>query len=170
LSTEALTTTLSEGRPVPVKQILNTTNVICNEQLNHIGAHYGHPYSFPFFDKQVVELGLSTPLSVCFDKGRGRGLIRNGLRTVLPPQIVTRFTKANFVEYGNISARQLYTATHEQFSSAAHPIWGIVDRAVFAKIVTIVFAPKMPVKQKTRYNWLLSRIIYLALWLGSLPK
>ncbi|AUD02485.1 asparagine synthetase B family protein [Spirosoma pollinicola] len=170
LSTEPMTTALSEGRVVPVKQILNTTNVICNEQLNHIGAHYGHPYSFPFFDKYVVELGLSTPLEICFDKGRGRGLIRNGLTTILPPEIVTRSTKANFVEYGNVSARQLYTATVEQFASGAHPIWGVVDRQVFTKIVAVVFDSKLPVTRKTRYNWLLSRIIYLALWLGSLQK
>ncbi|GAB2545393.1 asparagine synthetase B family protein [Spirosoma aerophilum] len=170
LSTEPLATALSEGRPVPVKQILNTTNVICNEQMNHIGAYYGHPYSFPFFDKRVVELGLSTPLEVCFDQGRGRGLIRNGLKTVLPAAITGRYSKANFVEYGNLSARQLYSASYEQFSTPVHPIWGVIDRQVFEKIVKIVFNPKIPVQRKTRYNWLLSRIIYLALWLGSLPK
>ncbi|RYF47548.1 MAG: asparagine synthase, partial [Cytophagaceae bacterium] len=126
--------------------------------------------SFPFFDKHVVELGLATPLEVCFDKGRGRGLIRNGLSPLLPPAIINRFTKANFVEYGNVSAQQLYQATHEQFALPDHPIWGVIDRAIFAKIVRVVFNTRIPVKQKTRYNWLLSRIIYLALWLGSLPK
>ncbi len=170
LSTQPLATSLTEGRAVQANQILNTTNVICNEQLNHIGAYYGHPYSFPFFDKNVVELGLATPLSICFDKGRGRGLIRHGLDTLLPPAILSRYTKANFVEYGTLSAQQLYTATHEQFSSSGHPIWGVINPAIFAKIVALVFNPKMPVNRKTRYNWLLSRIIYLALWLGSLPK
>lgn len=170
VSTEPMTTELSKGRPVPVKQILNTTNVICAEQLNHIGAHHGHTYSFPFFDKHVVELGLATPLEVCFDKGRGRGLIRNGLSAILPSAIIDRYTKANFVEYGNVSAQQLYQATREQVDRTDHPIWDVIDRAVYAKIVSTVFNPKIPVKQKTRYNWLLSRIIYLALWLGSLPK
>ena len=170
VSTEPLTSALSEGRQVPVEQILNTTNVICNEQLNHIGAYYGHSYSFPFFDKDVVELGLATPLSVCFDNGRGRGLIRNGLRDVLPPAVLGRLTKANFVEYGTLSAQQLYQAAYAQFASPGHPIWGVVDRTVFARIVAIVFNDKMPVNRKTRYNWLLSRIIYLALWLGTLPK
>ncbi|GAB3802314.1 lasso peptide isopeptide bond-forming cyclase [Spirosoma humi] len=170
VSTEPLTTALSQRRPVQVNQVLNTTNVICTEQLNHIGAHYGHTYSFPFFDKHVVELGLATPLEICFDKGRGRGLIRNGLSPLLPTAIINRFTKANFVEYGNVSARQLYQATHEQFASPDHPIWGVIDRAIYTKIVHVVFNTRIPVKQKTRYNWLLSRITYLALWLGSLPK
>ena len=170
LTTEPLTTALSEGRPAPAKQILNTTNVICNEQLNHIGAHYGHSYSFPFFDKRIVELGLATPLAVCFDNGRGRGLIRNGLRDTLPPAVIGRLTKTNFVEYSTLSAQQLYRATHAQFSLPSHPIWGVVNRAVFTKIVGIVFNPKMPINKKTRYNWLLSRIIYLALWLDSLSK
>lgn len=169
LSTKALTTQISLDYQVPIDPILNTTNVICNEQLNHIGAHYGHNYSFPFFDKQVVELGLATPLRVCFDQGRGRGLIRNGLPNRLPPAIVSRLSKANFVEYGNMTARQLYEATQEEFTSPNHAIWAVIDRDIFSKIVATVFDPRIPVRKKTRYNWLLSRIIYLALWLSSLP-
>ncbi|QIP15388.1 asparagine synthase [Spirosoma aureum] len=168
LSTKELTTTLEAELNQPIRQILNTTNVICNEQLNHIGAYYGHLYSFPFFDKNVMEIGLATPLGVGFDNGRGRGLIRNGLNDVLPPAIVSRLSKANFVEYGNLSAKQLYQSTYDQFSSPNHPIWGVIDRGIFTQIVDFVFNPKMPVVKKTRYNWLLSRIIYLSLWLGSL--
>lgn len=170
LSTQELTTRLASEYHVPVNSILNTTNVICNEQLNHIGAHYGHAYSFPFFDKRVVELGLATPLRVAFDGGRGRGLIRNGLQNRLPPVLVSRLTKANFVEYGNRSAQQLYQATQEQYASPGHAIWAVIDRAIFSKIVRIVFDRRIPIGKKTRYNWLLCRIIYLALWLRSLPK
>ena len=148
-TTHALTATSVEGQQRPLNEILNTTNVICNEQMNHIGAYYGHPYSFPFFDKNVVELGLATPLAVHFDKGRGRGLIRNGLRDLLPPAVGSRLTKANFVEFGTLSAQQLYTATQEQFASLNHPIWHVIDRPVFFRIVQIVFNPKMPVRQKT---------------------
>lgn len=169
-STESLATSLSTDKYVIGKQILNTTNVTCNEQFNHIGAYYGHDYSFPFFDKNIIELGLSTPLVVGFDHGRGRGLIRNGLQGILPSIIVERVTKANFVEYGNISVRELYEATHEQFVSPSHAIWEIIDRKEFAKILGFVINPHMPIVKKTRYNWLLSRIIYLALWLGSPPQ
>ena len=170
LSTQDLTNRIRLESHVPVDQILNTTNVICNEQLNHIGAYYGHQYSFPFFDKRVVELGLAMPLPIGFDRGRGRGLIRNGLKAELPPDVVARLTKTNFVEYSTLSAQQLYTATHEQFASSGHAIWEIVDQAVFSTIVAVVFNPKIPVQKKSRYNWLLSRVIYLVLWLGSLPK
>jgi len=169
-STKELTTEISLDNKISVNQILNTTNVICNEQLNHIGAYYGHQYSFPFFDKEVIELGLVTPLSTSFDGGRGRGLIRNGLQTILPPAIESRLTKANFVEYGNNSAQQLYQVSYERLMSPTHAIWEVVDQIIFSKIVEIVFNPRVPVQKKTRYNWLLSRIIYLALWLDSLPK
>lgn len=169
-TTEALATALSAGQQMPVRQILNTANVLSNEQMNHIGAYYGHAYSFPFFDKNIVELGLATPLSVHFDSGRGRGPIRNGLYNTLPPAIVSRLSKANFVEYGTLTAQQLYKVTQEGFSSPNHAIWAIIDRQMFTKIVNIVFDPRIPVKTKTRYNWLLSRIIYLSLWLGNLPK
>ncbi|MBC3792832.1 asparagine synthase (glutamine-hydrolyzing) [Spirosoma sp. LMG 31447] len=169
-TTQGLNACLSPESPVPVSQIINTTNVICNEQLDHIGAYYGHQYSFPFFDKRVVEVGLATPAWVSFDEGRGRGLIRHGLQTVLPPAIVDRLTKANFVEYGNLSAQQLYQATHEQFALPGHEIWEVIDRPVFNEIVAIVFNSRIPIQQKTRYNWLLSRIIYLSLWLSTLSK
>ncbi len=169
LSTRGLAASSSE-KNVPVSQLINTTNVLCNEQLNHIGAYYGHQYSHPFFDKQVVELGLATPQGVRFDNGRGRGLIRHGLQGILPSEVITRLTKANFVEYGNISAQQLYQATYEQYASPSHRIWQIVDQEIFAKIVVIVFNPRIPLVRKTRYNWLLSRIIYLATWISVLPK
>lgn len=169
-STRQLVDMITAEHQVPLVQILNTTNVICNEQLNHIGAHYGHSYTFPFFDKHVIELGLATPLAIHFDQGRGRGLLRHGLKGVLPPAIESRLSKTNFVEYGNVSARQLYQAAHAQFTKPDHAIWGIIDRAAFDRIVATVFNPRIPMQKKTRYNWLLSRIIYLALWLGSVAK
>lgn len=168
LSTQKLVAQLTTEHQAPFNQILHTTNVICNEQMNHIGAYYGHSYSFPFFDKSVIELGLATPLAVHFNQGRGRGLIRNGLRTVLPQAIRSRYTKANFVEYGTLSAQQLYTSVRERLTLPNHPIWEIVDQTIFEKIVAIVFSSSYPATKKTRYNWQLSRIIYLALWLDSL--
>ncbi|UFH51915.1 asparagine synthetase B [Spirosoma sp. KNUC1025] len=169
-SMAAFVADLTAKTQVELEEVINTTNIICNEQMNHIGAYYGHPYSFPFFDKNVMELGLATPMSVRFDQGRGRGLIRHGLRDVLPAAVLSRVTKANFVEYGTLAAQQLYEATQEQFSSASHPIWGVIDRRIFSKIVATVYNPNFPVRRKTRYNWLLSRIIYLSVWLGSLER
>ncbi|TDB67584.1 asparagine synthetase B family protein [Arundinibacter roseus] len=169
-TTKGLNACFSGNNHVPVSQIINTTNVICNEQFDHIGAYYGHQYAFPFFDKRVVELGLSTPSWVNFDQGRGRGLIRNGLQNVLPAAIIDRQSKTNFVEYGNLSARQLYLATQEQFTLPSHAIWEIIDRTVFHQIVDVVFNSRIPIQQKTRYNWLLSRFIYFSLWLSSVSE
>ncbi|AQG78237.1 asparagine synthetase B family protein [Spirosoma montaniterrae] len=159
---------LSAEFGVPISQIINTTNVICNEQLNHIGAYYGHEYSFPFFDRNVLELGLFTPLSVHFSNGHGRGLIRHGLRHVLPPIVAARVSKANFIGYSTQAAQQLYNAAYEQFSAPSHPIWAVIDPGAFAQIKAVVFNDKYPIRRKTRYNWLLSRTIYAALWLNSL--
>ncbi|MBN8820490.1 MULTISPECIES: asparagine synthetase B [unclassified Spirosoma] len=170
MSTKNLVAQLSTEHKAPFAQILHTTNVICNEQMNHIGAYYGHTYSFPFFDKSIIELGLATPLAVHFNQGRGRGLIRNGLRTILPEAILSRFTKANFVEYGTVSAQALYKSTQERFTLPSHPIWEVIDKTIFEKIVAIVFSSSYPANRKTRYNWQLSRIIYLTLWLDSLDS
>ncbi|WP_461149839.1 asparagine synthase-related protein [Spirosoma pulveris] len=165
-----LTSVPVAGQQMPLNQIVNTTNIVCNEQMNHIGEYYGHSYSFPFFDKNVLELCLATPLSVHFDQGRGRGLIRNGLATVMPSTVANRLTKANFVEYSTLSAQQLYQNTHMLFSSPNHAIWAVVSSEKFARLVKTVFDPQLPVSRKTRFNWMLCRVIYLALWLDTLPK
>ncbi len=164
-STQPLTRSLKTELGVPVRQLLNTINVTCNEQLNHIGAYYGHDYQFPFFDQRVMALGLATPPDVHFDQGRGRGLIRQGLRDVLPAEVTTRYTKANFLEYSHQSAQQLYQATKSSLASTDHPIWAIVNQQAFTTIVQTSFDSKVALSRKVRYNWLLSRIIYLALWL-----
>jgi asparagine synthase (glutamine-hydrolysing) len=145
----------------------HTTNIICNEQLNHIGAYYGHQYAFPFFDKNVMEIGLSTPDELQFDHGLGRGLIRHGLQHVLPASILSRVTKANFVEYGTLTIKQLYSFAEESLNDRNNGLWEIIDRQVFLKLVKFVFSDKIPANQKTRYNFLLSRIIYLYMWLDS---
>ena len=169
-STGALLDAILAETGTYVGNVLNHNNVMFNEQMNHIGAYYGHDYSHPFFDKNVIELCLATPLVLSFDEGRGRGLIRHGMQHVLPSSVRNRSTKANFVEYGTLSAQQLYDATREQLSYSGHPIWGIVDRKVFFRIVSIVFNPRIPGVLKTRYNWQLSRIIYLAIWLNSIES
>lgn len=169
-TTEGLAASRVGGQQMPLNQVVNTTNIICNEQMNHIGEYYGHSYSFPFFDKNVIELCLATPLSVHFDQGRGRGLIRNGLATVLPPAVANRLTKANFVEYSTLSAQQLHQATRALFSSPTHAIWTVVDPEKFAQLVKTVFDEQVPVIRKSRFNWMLCRVIYLALWLDTLPQ
>lgn len=169
-TTEPLATRWSAGSQFPVKQVINTTNVICNEQLNHLGAAHGHEYAFPFFDRNVIALGLATPLSVHFDEGRGRGLIRRGLADVLPPAVANRFTKANFVGYGTEAAQQLHRATQDRFAATHHPVWDVLDRNAFARVADFVFDPRVPVVQKTRHNWLLSRGIHLGLWLDTLRR
>lgn len=169
-STAELTKRLTAETQAPVNHILHTTNVICNEQMNHMGAYYGHTYSFPFFDKNVLELGLATPQKIHFNQGMGRGLIRNGLQDILPPAILGRLSKASFVAYGTESAQQLYRATQDVMGSRHHPIWDILDPKAFSDIVAIVFNSQFPARKKTRYNWLLSRSIYLALWLDRLQK
>lgn len=169
-STAALVSTIFQENHINLDSVLNHHNVICNEQMNHIGASYGHLYSNPFFDKNVIEICLSMPVSLSFDGGRGRGLIRHGMQHVLPESVLTRTTKADFVEYGTLSAQQLYNATREQLSSSGHPIWEIVDRTVFLKIVSIVFNERISSALKTRYNWQLSRIVYLSIWLKSFGK
>ncbi|KQS30647.1 asparagine synthetase B [Dyadobacter sp. Leaf189] len=169
-TTYALVKSVMENQGIALEGVLNHTNVICNEQANHIGAYYGHQYAFPFYDKNVIELCLATPLDVSFYNGRGRGLIRHGLRGIIPASVGTRNSKANFIEYGLHAAQQLYHAAWPQLASPSHKIWEIVDREVFSKIVSVVFNEGIHGKHKPRYIWQLSRIIYLAIWLDAIEK
>ncbi|GAB3967511.1 lasso peptide isopeptide bond-forming cyclase [Spirosoma terrae] len=167
-STYQLSQNITKAHHVSVSHIVNINNVICNEQLNHIGAYHGHQYSFPFFDKRIIELGVATPLKVRFDEGRGRGLIRHGLQSFLPSEVYTRLSKTNFVEYSHVTAQQLYEATQEILLKTNNPVWDMVDRKAFQKTTDFVFSEKMPTKKKMRYNWLLSRVIYSSIWFDLL--
>ncbi len=158
---------LSHGGAGAQYQLHHTTNIICNEQMNHIGAYYGHEYSFPFFDRNVIEIGLFTPQKVHFNQGLGRGLIRHGMKEFLPTSVSSRISKANFVEYGTYAAQQLYNASRDQFALSGNPIWEIVDRPAFFNLVKFVFNSRVPVIRKGKYNFLLSRIIYLSIWLND---
>ncbi|WP_031529954.1 asparagine synthetase B family protein [Dyadobacter crusticola] len=169
-STQGLVNAIRTDQGISLEGIVNHTNVICNEQTNHIGAYYGHQYAFPFYDKNVIELCLATPVNLSFDNGRGRGLIRHGMQGIIPRSVQTRNTKANFIEYGLHAAQQLYNAAWPQMSSPAHPIWEIVDRQVFSGMVSVVFNKRIHGKLKPRYIWQVSRIIYLSIWLDSFGK
>lgn len=165
ISTAYLTEMHFENKQIKTEIILNTNNILSNEQLNHIGNYYGHQYSFPFFDKNVVEIGLATAPKVGFDNGRGRGLIRQGLSEELPLEIINRLTKTNFVEYGNLAAIQLYEESKDLIYSKNNPIWDIVSKKKFNEVLTFVKVKNIPIIKKTRYNWLLSRVIYLSIWM-----
>ena len=167
-STSELVYSIFADSQISVEGIMNNGDVMSHEQMNHIGAYHGYAYSFPFLDKEVIDLCLSTPTALSFDSGRGRGLIRHGMEHVLPPSVVSRTTKANFVEYGTLAAEQLYLATREHLSSPGHAIWEVVDQCAYSKIASIVLDKRISAKAKARYNWQLNRIIYLSVWLDSL--
>jgi asparagine synthase (glutamine-hydrolysing) len=66
------------------------------EQFTHIGAHYGHEVAHPFYDKQLLELCLSTPDRLKFDNGYRRGQMRRAMTGLLPEEVRLRTSKVNF--------------------------------------------------------------------------
>ncbi len=66
------------------------------EQFTHLGAHHGHEVAHPFYDKNLLELCLSTPDRLKFDNGYRRGQMRRAMTGLLPEVVRLRTSKVNF--------------------------------------------------------------------------
>ncbi len=149
------------------KAITNQFYVDATEQLYHIGLHYGHRYSHPFFDEKLVELSLAIPEKLKFGDGKGRDSIRQALKGVLPEEVRTRGFKTSFSEYGLLTFTQLYEQTKELFPQN-HLLWTWVDHAKFLTMKSILLDPKIPLYYKSKYLNLANRVLYLGIWFESL--
>ncbi len=151
------------------REITNKSYVDATEQLHHIGLHYGHHYAHPFFDEKLVELSLAIPERVKFGDGKGRDTIRRALKDILPQEILNRGNKTSFSEYGLLSFQVLHLQTKSIFNSG-HLLWDIVDKKKFDKVVGIVSNTSIPLRQKSRYYSLASKVLFLGVWLEEIKR
>ena len=79
-------------------RIFNTGQGIALEALDRQAAASAVEARYPFWDKEVVEFCLAIPPSQKVLHGRGRSVLRRGLRKVLPRNVRLRRVKTSFGE------------------------------------------------------------------------
>ncbi|TDB65794.1 asparagine synthase-related protein [Arundinibacter roseus] len=166
---KALYTNLSSDYTHQFQAITNKSYIDATEQLHHIGLHFGHRYAHPYFDEQLIELSLAIPEKLKFGDGKGRETIRRALKGILPEEVRTRGHKTSFSEYGLLSLRMLYFQTTELFGRQ-HVLWEFIDKIKFDACVKFLLNDKIPLNQKSGTYGLVSRALFLGVWLHDLSE
>ena len=127
-------------------------HVLCMELNNKTAAMHGLEIAFPFLDRDLLAFLMAIPGEVQSWKGIYKGLLREGLRGVLPATIAGRTTKADFTSLvheglaedhdrlmqrlraggmatalGYIEDRRLTNATGAFDASTCEPSWALTD-------------------------------------------
>lgn len=66
------------------------------EQHHHLYALNGIEARHPFLDRELIECCLQAPARLSFDHGRGKGLLRRGLQSILPRKVQQRTRPVGF--------------------------------------------------------------------------
>lgn len=160
----ALYETMKEGLTdadfIALKDVYGSATLTVPENVYPLFQHYGVVEKYPFLDKALFELCLATPLSVKFDNGRLRGVLREAMRGVLPESVRTRGDKSTFTVYGRDVVRRLLMQS-EDFLVPGSKIWQYVDARKFELLRKQIALEK--VSQKVMFYIL--RTISLAIWL-----
>jgi asparagine synthase (glutamine-hydrolysing) len=78
------------------EQARSAHHVLCLEWDDKMAARFGLQVSFPFFDRDLVDLVLRIPGEILHPGGVPKGLLRRALADVLPPEVRDRDWKADF--------------------------------------------------------------------------
>ncbi|TDB66040.1 asparagine synthase-related protein [Arundinibacter roseus] len=143
--------------------------IVINEEYYALGTHVGCSYAFPFYDQKLFEICLSAPVELKYYHGLGRGVLREGMRGLLPDSVRERVGKANFGTYGRLAALRLYEQAGDYLSPNSG-VWTYVDQAHFEKAVHIIRHPEKTPELTNRAQFYVYKTIYLAVWLHQLSE
>lgn len=162
--TEKLSNVMSKGLKnidfVTFHDIYGGASINVMENLFSLRKHYGIADKFPFYDKDLFELGMSIPLSLKFDHGKLRGYLREGMKNILPESVRTRGDKGKFSLYGREVAIRLH-AQAQTFLTPSSEIWRYVDKKKFERVVDILHKENTP----GLATFYVLRVISFAVWL-----
>lgn len=167
---ESLDQLYSFNKYTASNQFKNATSqrfIEINEQLFTTGQYYGHKYLFPFMERRLLEFSMNVPDEIKFGKGKTRALIKNAFRDVLPPELLNRGGKTDFIEYSLRSCLQLWKDNHDKFIENTK-MWDYVDKKIFIKQMKFVGNPNIPIGHKTNMIRNLNRVMYSGIWLDTL--
>jgi len=101
-------TTMPPARALPTaharslyEQSRTSHQVMCMEWDNKVAAMHGLEMAFPFLDRDLISFLMRIPGEIQSWNGVPKGLLREGLRDVLPEAIACRNWKADFTDLAN---------------------------------------------------------------------
>jgi asparagine synthase (glutamine-hydrolysing) len=166
----SLTKKLPEKYRNALAEVYNAQSMIGNEQFFTLGNYYGIHNRFPLYDKDLFELCMATPDEIKFGNGLGRGHFREAMKGLLPENVRTRPSKANFSLYGRQAVIRLYHQSKDLMQDFSDPVWNYIDRNKYKKAVSVLLRENAPEFLHNRSQFQVLRTISLAIWLDWLRR
>lgn len=150
--------------------VYNAQSMVCNEQFFTLGNYYGIHNRFPLYDKDLFELCMATPEEIKFGSGIGRAHFREAMKGMLPENVRTRPSKANFNLYGRQAVIRLYHQSKDLMIDLSNPVWNYIDKNKYEKAVSVLLKENAPEFLHNRSQFQVLRTISLAIWLDWLRQ
>jgi asparagine synthase (glutamine-hydrolysing) len=148
--------------------VYNAQAMIANEQYFTLGNYYGIHNRFPLYDKELFELCMATPAEIKFGNGIGRAHFREAMKGLLPEDVRTRPSKANFSLYGRQAVVRLCHQSRQLMADVSNPVWEYIDRKKYDQAASILLRENAPEFLHNRAQFQVLRAISLAIWLDWL--
>ncbi len=143
-------------------------NVFHFEGNYHVGKKEGVEFRYPFFDQDLYEVSLSVPSKLVFDKGRGRGHMRAGLKGILPESVRKRTGKYNLAGEGVVdSTARFLQSDARDFLADTNPVWHYVDKGAFWNNAKTLSNDNSGNAVRFKAAVRVYRVIYFSIWLDQ---
>jgi asparagine synthase (glutamine-hydrolysing) len=141
------------------------------DEAGHMAAALAIEPRHPFLDKRLVELCLAVPAHLKFDEGRGRGVMRQAMKNILPEQVRIRTTKVCF--FGFI-VREMQTTEktllEDLLFGRTSELADYLDINTLRQQYQDFLDPSLPWATHRRLARILLRTAHLVMWLRSVPR
>jgi asparagine synthase (glutamine-hydrolysing) len=146
------------------EQIINI-----NEEFFILDLYHGIQHRFPFLDKALFELCMVTPSEIKYGGGSRRNHMREAMKGLIPKNVRTRRSKANFGLYGRQAVVKLLNQS-EHLLAADSEVWKYVNMKEFNRAKRLLSDDSKPLYIYNKMQFFVSRTIYLSIWLNMLKN
>lgn len=142
----------------------NNGGIRVSEEYYALGQHFKIGIKHPFYDPELYLLGESTPASIKYNNGIGRGPLREAMRGLMPESIRTRTDKAIFTLYGTANALDLYHQSQD-FLTPNSRVWEFVNKDKFSKVIKALQDQNLRYDSQNLMTFFCNQTISLSVWL-----
>lgn len=168
LDSNALSNSLGENVPTKfqdaIKSVFNAQPLLFCEELYALGNYYEIRNCLPFYDKELFEISMATPVEFKLGSGLGRQHFRDAMQGILLESVRSRSDKAVFGLYGRESAIRMHDQAQAILKKSSE-VWHYIDKEKFSAEVKILMTENLSTHVYSRSQFHVVRTISLAVWL-----
>ena len=149
--------------------LFSSISILIREEYNALAHHSKLTTHLPFYDKELLELCMATPVEIKYDSGLKRGHLREAMKGILPESVRLRIGKATFDTFARQSTLRLYQQSQD-FLVDSSPVWDYIDKNKFNHLVALLKRENQRTSIYTLTFFYVNRTISLAVWLDWLKR